>query len=686
MAAKTQTKKPGGAKGAAKSTGKTVKAGKGALAKAQAVKAAKTKAPSEKKAAKSAASKTAVKAEKAKAPAAKTAVKAAEGKGRAAGSPPVYDESKIKTLSSLEHIRLRTGMYIGRLGDGSNPDDGIYVLLKEVIDNGIDEFIMGNGNLIEIAVKDGMVKVRDYGRGIPLGKLVECVSVINTGAKYNDDVFQFSVGLNGVGTKAVNALSVHFRVVAVRGGEYAEAVFERGKLKSERKGKLKDKQKDGTYVEFTPDPEIFTAYQFNLEFIEKRIQNYAYLNTGLTLSFNGKQYLSKRGLFDLLYEETGDDCLYPMGYYKGEHIEFAFTHTNNYGEEYFSFVNGQFTSDGGTHLSAFKEGFLKGIQTYFKKDYRSEDIREGSTAVVAVKLKNPVFESQTKNKLGNSDIRAWIVQEVRDAVEDWLHKNSEAGKKLEQKILSNESLRTELNAVKKEAREAAKKITLKIPKLKDCKYHLEDGIYGAESTIFITEGDSAAGSIVSSRDVMTQAIFALRGKVENMYGKKRAAIYKNEELYNMMMALGIENDVDGLRYAKIVIATDADFDGFHIRNLLLTFFLSYFEELVTAGHIFILETPLFRVRTKKETRYCYTEKERDEATTALGGQSEVTRFKGLGEISPKEFGQFIGDDIRLVPVSINTLKAVPQVLNFYMGKNTPERRDYIMKNLIEDAG
>ncbi|MDR2477415.1 MAG: type IIA DNA topoisomerase subunit B [Treponema sp.] len=685
MAAKTQTKKPGDAKGAAKSTGKTaVKAGKGALAKAQAVKAAKAKAPPEKKAAKSAASKAAAKAEKAKAPAAKTAVKAAEGKGRA--SPPVYDESKIKTLSSLEHIRLRTGMYIGRLGDGSNPDDGIYVLLKEVIDNGIDEFIMGNGNLIEVAVKDGTVKIRDYGRGIPLGKLVECVSVINTGAKYNDDVFQFSVGLNGVGTKAVNALSVYFRVVAVRGGEYAEAVFERGKLKSERKGKLKDKQKDGTYVEFTPDPEIFTAYQFNLEFIEKRIQNYAYLNTGLTLSFNGREYLSKRGLYDLLYEETGEDCLYPMGYYKGEHIEFAFTHTNNYGEEYFSFVNGQFTSDGGTHLSAFKEGFLKGIQTYFKKDYRSEDIREGSTAVVAVKLKNPVFESQTKNKLGNSDIRAWIVQEVRDAVEDWLHKNSEAGKKLEQKILSNESLRTELNAVKKEAREAAKKIALKIPKLKDCKYHLEDGIYGTESTIFITEGDSAAGSIVSSRDVMTQAIFALRGKVENMYGKKRAAIYKNEELYNMMMALGIENDVDGLRYAKIVIATDADFDGFHIRNLLLTFFLSYFEELVTAGRIYILETPLFRVRTKKETRYCYSEKERDEATAALGGQSEVTRFKGLGEISPKEFGQFIGDDIRLVPVSINTLKAVPQVLNFYMGKNTPERRDYIMKNLIEDAG
>ena len=608
----------------------------------------------------------------------------------------VYDESKIKTLSSLEHIRLRTGMYIGRLGDGSNPDDGIYVLLKEIIDNGVDEFIMGNGKQIDIVIKDGTAKVRDYGRGIPLGKLVECVSVINTGAKYNDDVFQFSVGLNGVGTKAVNALSSHFRVVAIRDGEFAEAVFERGKLKSDRKGKLSamkggEKQKNGTFVEFTPDRDVFGDYQFNPEFIERRLLNYAYLNTGLTLTYNGKPFLSKRGLYDLLTEETGDELLYPLGYYKGVHsakgqLEFSFTHTNNYGEEYFSFVNGQFTSDGGSHLSAFKEGFLKGIQTYFKKDYRSEDIREGTIAAVAIKIKNPVFESQTKNKLGNTDIRAWIVQETKDAVEDWLHKNVEAGKKLEQKILSNESLRTELNAVKKEAREAAKKIALKIPKLKDCKYHLEDGLYGDNSTIFITEGDSAAGSMVSSRDVMTQALFALRGKVENMYGKKRAAIYKNEELYNMMMALGIENDVSGLRYAKIVIATDADFDGFHIRNLLLTFFLSYFEELVTAGHIYILETPLFRVRTKKETRYCYSEKERSEAVGILGSQSEVTRFKGLGEISPREFGQFIGEDIRLVPVSVNTLKAVPQVLNFYMGKNTPERRDYIMKNLIEDVG
>jgi len=652
--------------------------------------------PAKKPVKKAAAKKTAAKKPAAKA-AAKASPKEAAKPAASAKGAAVYDESKIKTLSSLEHIRLRTGMYIGRLGDGSNPDDGIYVLLKEVIDNGIDEFIMGNGKLIETVIKDidkpgkALVKIRDFGRGIPLGKLVECVSVINTGAKYNDDVFQFSVGLNGVGTKAVNALSIHFRVVAIRNGEFAEAIFERGKLKSDRKGKLKEKIKDGTMVEFIPDPEIFKDYLFNAEFIEKRVQNYAYLNAGLTLSFNGKKFVSSRGLFDLLTEETGEDCLYSLGYYKGKHsqngqLEIAFTHTNNYGEEYFSFVNGQFTSDGGTHLSAFKEGFLKGIQTFYKKDYRSEDVREGTTAAVAIKLKNPVFESQTKNKLGNSDIRAWVVQEVRNAVEDWLHKNPEASKKLEQKITANESLRTELNAVKKEARDAAKKIALKIPKLKDCKYHLDDGKDGEESMIFLTEGDSASGSIVSSRDVMTQAIFSLRGKVENVYGKKRAAIYKNEELFNLMMALGIDNDIEGLRYAKIVIATDADFDGFHIRNLLLTFFLSYFEELITAGHVYILETPLFRVRNKKETLYCYTEKERDEASSKLGSSSEITRFKGLGEISPKEFGQFIGDDIRLVPVSVSALKTVPQVLNFYMGKNTPERREYIMKNLIEDAG
>ncbi|GHV83953.1 DNA topoisomerase (ATP-hydrolyzing) [Spirochaetia bacterium] len=604
----------------------------------------------------------------------------------------VYDESKIKTLSSLEHIRLRTGMYIGRLGDGSNPDDGIYVLLKEVIDNAVDEYIMGNGKNIDVEVKDGSVKVRDYGRGIPLGKVVECVSVINTGAKYNDDVFQFSVGLNGVGTKAVNALSSSFRVVSIRGGQFAEASFERGALLKQRKGKLKTPQKDGTYVEFMPDEKVFGTYQFNLEFIEQRMKGYAYLNTGLQLSFNGKKYISQHGLLDLLTDETGGysetetNCLYPIAYYKGERVEFAFTHTNNYGEQYFSFVNGQFTSDGGSHLSAFKEGFLKGIQAYFKKDYKSEDIREGSIAAMAIKIKNPVFESQTKNKLGNSDIRAWLVQECKDAAEDFLHKNPETAKSLERKILANESLRTELNTVKKEAREAAKKIAIKIPKLKDCKYHLEDGKNGGLSTIFLTEGDSAAGSMVSSRDVMTQAIFSLRGKVENMQGKKRALIYKNEELYNLMMALGIENDLSGLRYGRIVIATDADFDGFHIRNLLMTFFLSFFEELVTGGRVFILETPLFRVRSKKETRYCYDEKERDNAIKAVGSSSEVTRFKGLGEISPKEFGQFIGQDIRLVPVTIDALKKVPTVLEFYMGKNTPTRREYIMKNLIKEVG
>jgi topoisomerase-4 subunit B len=595
----------------------------------------------------------------------------------------VYDESKIKTLSSLEHIRLRTGMYIGKLGDGSNSDDGIYVLLKEIIDNGIDEFIMGNGKIVEVEVNDGTARIRDYGRGIPLGKLVECVSIINTGAKYNDDVFQFSVGLNGVGTKAVNALSSYFKVASVRDGEYASAEFRCGELLGSKKGK--SSEKNGTFVEFTPDVEIFGKYEFNLEFVEKRIRNYAYLNAGLTLSLNGKLYASEHGLLDLLSEEIGEQNLYPIGYYKAERLEFAFTHTNNYSEEYFSFVNGQFTSDGGTHLSSFKEGLLKGVQAFFKKDYKSEDIREGIAAAVAIKLKNPVFESQTKNKLGNSDIRALVVQEVKNAVEDWLHKNIEFAKLLEQKVIANESIRTELNAVKKEAREAAKKISLKIPKLKDCKYHLEDGLLGESSMIFLTEGDSAAGSMVPSRDVMTQAIFSLRGKPENMFGKKKAAIYKNEELYNLMMALGIENDITNLRYAKVVIATDADFDGFHIRNLLLTFFLTYFEELVTNERIFILETPLFRVRTKKSARYCYTARERDDAVRSLGVQSEITRFKGLGEISPKEFGQFIGKDIRLAPVIVNALKSVPQVLTFYMGKNTPERRVYIMDNLVDDV-
>ena len=594
-----------------------------------------------------------------------------------------YDESKIKTLSSLEHIRLRTGMYIGRLGDGSNPDDGIYILIKEVVDNSVDEFIMGAGNRIVVNVAGDTVRVRDYGRGIPLGKVIDCVSTINTGAKYNDDVFQFSVGLNGVGTKAVNALSRSFRVVSYRDGRLSEAKFERGVLKSSREDGC-GREKNGLLVEFSPDPDIFPEFTFNMEFLEKRMWNYACLNSGLTLTLNGKDFVAERGLFDLLSSEVGESALYDLGWYTGDRIEFAFTHTNNYGEEHFSFVNGQYTSDGGTHLSAFREGFLKAINEFFQASWKGEDIREGVAAAVAVKLKSPIFESQTKNKLGNAEIRPWILQEVKRGVDEFLRRNPQAAKRLQEKVISSEKLRTELNVVKKEAKEAARKIELKIPKLKDCKYHLGDGARGDESTIFITEGQSAAGSMVSSRDVYTQAIFSLRGKPENMYGKRQTAIYKNEELYNLMMALGVENELENLRYSKIVIATDADYDGFHIRNLLLTFFLTYFEEMITQGRVFILETPLFRARTKKETRYCYSVRERDEALKALGQNAEVTRFKGLGEISPAEFGRFIGKDMRIVKVDIQTLSAVPDMLEFYMGKNTPERRDFIMQNLISD--
>lgn len=592
-----------------------------------------------------------------------------------------YDESKIKTLSSLEHIRLRSGMYIGRLGDGSNPDDGIYMLLKEVIDNSIDEFTMGFGTKIRVAVDGNTVKVRDFGRGIPLGKIVDAVSIINTGAKYNTEVFQFSVGLNGVGTKAVNALSEHFRVVAFRDGEYAEAIFSRGTLKKQTKGKA-PKEQNGTYVEFIPDPEIFTGYKFNYEFIEQRLKNYAYLNSGLSLFLGSTEFKSERGLFDLLEAELDGEQIYDIIHYRGKFLEFALTHTKEgYGENYWSFVNGQHTSAGGTHLSAFREGVLKGINEFFKKSFTGQDVREGIVGAVSVKLVNPIFESQTKNKLGNTEIRAWIVQETRDAVEDFLHKNPQTSQRILEKIVFNQNLHSELAAVKKEAKEAAKKIALKIPSLRDCKFHLGDKKGSEESTIFITEGQSASGSMVASRDVYTQAIFSLRGKPQNMFGKKRTEIYKNEELYNMMMALGIETSIEGLRYNRVVIATDADYDGFHIRNLLLTFFLLYFEELVVAGHIYILETPLFRVRNKKETRYCYNEAERDAAMAALPNP-EVTRFKGLGEISPKEFGQFIGPDMRIIKVDIKTLKEIHKSLEFYMGKNTSERREFIMENLV----
>lgn len=597
-----------------------------------------------------------------------------------------YGDDQIKHLDALEHIRLRSGMYIGRLGDGSNQNDGIYILLKEVIDNSIDEFIVGFGKRIDVEIKDNHVKVRDYGRGIPLNRLVDCVSQINTGAKYNDDVFQFSVGMNGVGTKAVNALSSYFRAVSVRDGQAAEAVFQKGKLVTSRIAKLKNPAPNGTFFEFVPDEEIFHKYAFNMEFVEKRMWNYAYLNTGLTIRLNGQEFVSQNGLLDLLQTEIESESIYPLGHYVGDHLQFAFTHTNAYGENYFSFVNGQYTSDGGTHLNAFKEGFLKGVNDFFHANYKSEDVRDGITAAVLVKVKDPVFESQTKNKLGNTDIRQWIVAETQSGLDNWLHKNPKAAERLEEKIKHNEKLRVELASVKKQAKDAAKKLSIRIPKLDDCRYHLEDGAKGENSMIFITEGQSASGVMTHARDANNQAIFSLRGKPENMYGKKQSDIYKNDELYQLMMALGIETSVENLKYSKIVIATDADNDGFHIRNLVLTFFLGYFEELISSGRVYILETPLFRVRNKKENIYCYSEAERDKAQAKLGKSSETSRFKGLGEINPTEFKQFIAPEtIHLTPVEISQLKVIPKLLAFYMGKNTPERRQFIEQNLLGNA-
>jgi topoisomerase IV subunit B len=574
-----------------------------------------------------------------------------------------YDESTVKTLDALAHIRLRSGMYIGRLGDGSNPDDGIYVMLKEVIDNSVDEFIMKHGKKIWIEVDEatGCVKVRDYGRGIPLGKLIDCVSQINTGAKYNDDVFQFSVGLNGVGTKAVNALSSYFLVRSFREGEYKEASFCQGKLTGEKKGKTQEE--NGTYVEFIPDPEIFKKYRFQKEYILKRIWHYAYLNSGLVLEFNGEAIQSSNGLLDLLNAEVTDDKLYEPLHYRGQHLEFAFLHTHSYGENYFSFVNGQYTADGGTHLSAFREGILKGVNEFSKKNFQGVDVREGIVGTILVKVKDPIFESQTKNKLGNNELRAPVVQEVKEAVVNLLHKHPEIAKKILERIVFNEKLRRELAAVKKEAKEKQKKISFKIPKLRDCKYHYQDqSAYHEQTMIFLTEGESASTGIVASRDPMTQAVFSLRGKPLNVFGMKLEQLYKNEE----------------------ILATDADVDGMHIRNLLITFFLTYFEGLVLTGHLYILETPLFKVRNKEQTFYCYSEEERDRAIEKLKKGVEVTRFKGLGEISPSEFGQFIGEDIRLIHVSINAFSEIKQTLQFYMGKNTPERKQFIMENLINE--
>jgi topoisomerase IV subunit B len=596
-----------------------------------------------------------------------------------------YDESAIQTLDALAHIRLRTGMYIGRIGDGTHPEDGIYVMLKEVVDNSVDEFIMGEGKKIEIERDGNAISVRDHGRGIPLGKVVECVSKINTGGKYNDDVFQFSVGLNGVGTKAVNALSSEFEVFSWREGQFRRARFVRGLLKQDEKGK-DEGAPHGTLICFTPDAEIFGEYAWNEEFIAHRLRYYAHLNQGLALVYNKETFRSKEGLRDLVAEELGEEQpLYETVHARVERLEFAFTHTHTYGENVLSFVNGQHTKDGGTHLSAFREGLVKGVNEFAKSSFAGEDVRDGLLAAVAVKIQDPVFESQTKNKLGSTDVRPWIVQEVRDAVFKWLHKNPAAAEKVLEKVRHNERLRKELASIKKEARERAKKVAIRIPKLTDCRAHLDDltAKRREESTIFLTEGDSAGGVMVPARDVDTQAIYSLKGKPLNVHGLQRDTVYKNEELYNIMRALGIEDGLDGLRYQRVVIATDADVDGMHIRNLLLTYFLRYFEELVTRGHLFLLETPLFRVRTKQETRYCYSEAERDAAMKALKNP-ETTRFKGLGEISPKEFSQFIGPDIRLIQVSVKNLGEVGKCLEFYMGKNTPDRRKFIEDNLVAE--
>src|SRR6266516_3528823 len=570
----------------------------------------------------------------------------------------VYDESKIKTHSSLEHIRLRTGMYIGRLGDGSHYDDGCYVLLKEVIDNAIDEYIMGYGKEVQVSIEGTKVSVRDFGRGIPLGKVVDCVSKINTGAKYNDDVFQFSVGLNGVGTKAVNALSKEFLVRSHRGGECVEAWFKQGKIKGEKKGKAAD-ESDGTFIRFQPDP----------------------------LIYNGKTFQSRNGLLDLVMEDLQSDNsepIYPPLHYASKTLEFCFTHTNSrYGETFFSFVNGQYTADGGTHLSAFREGLLKAVNEYSKGGYEGDDVRECMVGAVSIRLKDPVFESQTKNKLGNTEIRSELVNKVREELLHFFNRNKQIAETILAKVKDTGQLRKEVQEVKKLASERAKAITLRIPQLKDCKVHFDKARgKGKGSMIFLTEGQSAAGSIVSCRDVTTQAIFVLKGKPLNVWDLKRDIVYKNDEMYNLMRSLDIEDNIEGLRYEKVILATDADVDGLHIRNLLITYFFRFFEPLVHDGHLFVLETPLFRVRNKEKTIYCYSAAARDDAAKHLGKGAEITRFKGLGEISPAEFKQFIGPDMRLSRVEYAAKLDASNILSFYMGKNTPERKDYIMENLV----
>jgi topoisomerase-4 subunit B len=601
-----------------------------------------------------------------------------------------YTEENIKSLDWREHIRLRPGMYIGKSGDGSSPDDGIYVLLKEVIDNCVDEFVMGEGKIIDVVINDDFVSVRDFGRGIPIGKVVDVVSKMNTGGKYDTRAFKKSVGLNGVGTKAVNALSSNFIVASTRDGKTKSAEFKLGVLSDEKLDDTEDK--NGTYVEFTPDQSIFKNYRYRIEYVEKMIKFYVYLNPGLTIKLNGNKFKSESGLKDLIEDQSNvQDFLYPIIHLKGDDIELAITHSRTqYSEEYYSFVNGQYTVQGGTHQSAFREAFVKTIREFFGKNYETSDIRKSIISAISIKVMEPVFESQTKTKLGSTEmgkglksVRVFINDFIKKELDNYLHKNSEVAKSIQNKIIQAEKERKELSGIRKLARERAKKASLHNKKLRDCRVHLNElkKDKRLDSTIFITEGDSASGSITKSRDVNTQAVFSLRGKPLNSFGMTKKIVYENEEFNLLQAALNIENSMEDLRYNNIVIATDADVDGMHIRLLIITFFLQFYPELIKNGHLYILQTPIFRLRNKEKTHYCYSEAEKNDIINSSKGKFEITRFKGLGEISPNEFKNFIGDDIKLDPVIIDKSTTVEEILTFYMGKNTPDRQQFIIDNL-----
>jgi len=603
-----------------------------------------------------------------------------------------YDEDSIKSLDWKEHIRLRPGMYIGKLGDGSSIDDGIYVLVKEIVDNSIDEHMMGNGKTIEIKISEHRVEVRDYGRGIPLGKVVDCVSKINTGGKYDSGAFQKSVGLNGVGTKAVNALSNYFKVQSFREGKSKMAEFQQGVLLKESKEE-QTSQRNGTHMAFEPDGAIFKNFRYIPQYLNNMIWNYCYLNAGLTINFNGQKYISQNGLLDLLQSKSDAETLrYPIIHLKGEDIEFAMTHGNQYGEEYYSFVNGQYTTQGGTHLAAFREAVVKAVREHFGKDYAPEDIRSSIIAAIAIRVQEPVFESQTKTKLGSNTItpdpnsttiRTFVNDFIKERLDNYLHMNPESRDALKKRIEQSERERKELAGIKKLANDRAKKANLHNKKLRDCRLHMTDlkSESRYETTLFITEGDSASGSITKSRNIQTQAVFSLRGKPLNCFGLNKKIVYENEEFNLLQHALDIENGIENLRFNRIVIATDADVDGMHIRLLLMTFFLQFFPDLVRNGHLYVLETPLFRVRNKKETIYCYSQDEKQAAVEKLGSKPEITRFKGLGEISPDEFGKFIGEDMHLEPVILQKETSILKLLTYFMGKNTPERQRFIIDNL-----